>query len=1197
MPEAVATLTDIKTLLADLQGLVKYLRTDLLERVTEVSEVDRGLRDAYAATRQGHRTAQAFEVWRDDYLTQVAVAWVLACVFVRYLEDNALIDESWLAGTDDRMRQAMDAHEAYFRTHPHDSDRDYFLYVFRQMCELPAVRELYAEGHTPLWALGPSGDGSMRLLAFWREIVPETGALRRSFRVGAGDTRFLGDLYQDLSEEARKKYALLQTPVFVEEFLLDHTLTPALDEFGLEHVRLIDPACGSGHFLLGAFRRLFDLWAQREPGTNPRVLAQRALDAIAGVDLNPFAVAIARFRLIVAALHACGIQRLKDAPGWTINVAAGDSLLYGDRWTRTGERVAHQPWLSTEESWAPPIYALEQPQELQRILGQQYHIVVGNPPYITVKDVELNAAYRERYDTCHRQYSLAVPFIERFFDLAQAAQNGRGAGYVGMITANSFMKREFGKKLIEKFFPRVDLTHVIDTSGAYIPGHGTPTVILFGRNRNPVGDEVRAVLGIRGEPGTPEEPAQGMVWQSIVAHLNQSGSQNEFITVTNIARETFAKHPWSLGGGGQLELTEIIEQNSACCLQDKIEAISSLCITREDEAYLLPQQVLTRIHIRKEHQIISVQGDQVRDWQLNAPGWTLFPYDANLHPVSFEAGPEVHRFLWPMRELLWRRRELGGDHRELGRTWWEWNRFLTHRFRQPLSIAFAFVATHNHFVLDRGGKVFNRSAPVIKLPSGATEDDHLALLGLLNSSIACFCMKQVFHNKGSTVDERGARQRTMPFEDFYEHTGTGLSKFPIPEQKPISLPRLLDRMAREYGESLPDAVIRAGMPMAEVLAEARSRAESIRRNMIAAQEELDWQCYHLYSLADEDLQYNGTPPPLKLGERAFEIVMARKMAAGELETAWFTRHSSTPITALPNDWPHDYRQIVERRIALIESDPNIALIEQPEYKRRWNTEPWDQQLQRALRTWLLDRLESTHYWPDPAQTPELTSCTRLAERAARDTDFLQVAALYRGREDFDVLALVSELVASEAVPFLPVLRYKPSGLTKRAVWECTWELQRREDAGEAVGPIPVPPKYAAADFKSADIWRLRGKLDVPKERFISYPSAERDSDRALVVGWAGWNHLQQAMALAAYYDRMKHQEGWAPARLVPLLAGLDQLVPWLLQWHNDVDPDLQLRLGEFYRDFVRDEAQSLGHTVEQLRTWQPPQATRSRRRQ
>jgi hypothetical protein len=50
----------------------------------------------------------------------------------------------------------------------------------------------------------------------------------------------------------------------------------------------------------------------------------------------------------------------------------------------------------------------------------------------------------------------------------------------------------------------------------------------------------------------------------------------------------------------------------------------------------------------------------------------------------------------------------------------------------PMSIAFAFVATHNHFVLDRGGKVFNRSAPVIKLPPDATEDDHLALVRLLN---------------------------------------------------------------------------------------------------------------------------------------------------------------------------------------------------------------------------------------------------------------------------------------------------------------------------------------------------------------------------------------------------------------------------------------------------------------------------------
>ena len=65
----------------------------------------------------------------------------------------------------------------------------------------------------------------------------------------------------------------------------------------------------------------------------------------------------------------------------------------------------------------------------------------------------------------------------------RGAEGGQeGAGYAGMITANSFMKREFGKKLIKEYIPRWDLTHVIDTSGAYIPGHGTPTVIQFGRH-------------------------------------------------------------------------------------------------------------------------------------------------------------------------------------------------------------------------------------------------------------------------------------------------------------------------------------------------------------------------------------------------------------------------------------------------------------------------------------------------------------------------------------------------------------------------------------------------------------------------------------------------------------------------------------------------------------------------------------------
>ena len=165
---------DIAALLPDLQRLVKDLHGDLNDRLREHPEIDAKLRaDAYTPVEQGGRTAQAYEVWRDDYLEQVAVAWVLACVFVRYMEDNDLIVGTYLAGlTPDRRRQADDAHAAYFQVHPRDSDREYLLDVFRRVGSIPAARDLFAEGKTPLWALGPTADGARALLDAWRKIDP-----------------------------------------------------------------------------------------------------------------------------------------------------------------------------------------------------------------------------------------------------------------------------------------------------------------------------------------------------------------------------------------------------------------------------------------------------------------------------------------------------------------------------------------------------------------------------------------------------------------------------------------------------------------------------------------------------------------------------------------------------------------------------------------------------------------------------------------------------------------------------------------------------------------------------------------------------------------------------------------------------------------------------------------------------------------
>lgn len=1180
------------SLLSDLQGLVRGLADDLRDQSTEDADVVHQLRAAHKAAKDGRRTAQAFVAWRDDFIEQVAVAWVLACVFVRYLEDNEWIDASYIAGHGDRGKRADDAHEAYFREHPHDSDPDYFQSVFRKMQEIPAARELFLEGKTPLWALKPSGDGGMMLRKLFQEVDPETGELLRDFRVEGGDTRFLGDLYQDLSEHAKKKYALLQTPEFVEEFILDYTLTPAIETFGLADVRLIDPTCGSGHFLLGAFHRLFDLWCRQEPGGNKRDLAQRALGKVHGVDVNPFATAIAKFRLVIAAEIATKPDRrsLEGATAWSLNVATGDSLLHGLGWLPSGQQLSRELWLGDEEEWAPAVFALEDGSEVRRILGQSYHAVVGNPPYITVKDKALNQAYRELCSSCHRQYSLGVPFTERFFRLAQGGVGK--AGYVGMITANSFMKREFGKKLIEDFFPTVDLTHVIDTSGAYIPGHGTPTVILFGQNHSPQSTTVRAALGIRGEPSTPADPKQGRVWQSIVENIASQEVETEFVSFVDVERVRFATHPWSIGGGGASALKEALEAGAGCSLSKLCKEIGFGVVTREDDAYRVGRAAAIRFGVSPEHVKPLVAGEEIRDWSIADVVEGVWPYD----PASLEAsGPTgTVRYLWPLRAHLRLRPAYGKTQVERGLEWFEYSMFFKNRYRTPLSIAFAFVASHNHFVLDRGGKVFKQSAPIIKLPPDATEDDHLALLGLLNSSTACFWMKQVFFPKGGdTVGTEGARVRKTQWDERYEFAGTQLLPFPVCRFRPIERAQELDRLATSWKECEPSNLLLAEVEGRSPLDRARARRAATRRLAISQQEELDWAVYSEYGIAETRALEPGEAPEIELGQRAFEIVLARRVQAGDAEPTWFERHGSTPITELPAEWPEHYRDLVEERIRLIESDQNIRLLEQPEYKRRWGRDTWDEELQSALRDRLLDRLEERQLWD--AQ-PSFRTAHQLANALTGDREFQQLAGLYRGRDDFNLPDLVSELVAGESVPFLPALRYKPSGLRKREAWEETWELQRREDAGETIDDISVPPKYASSDFRHVDYWRLRGKLDVPKERFISYPHCERATDPSLVVFWAGYDHLQQAKALATYYQEMKDQEGWEPARLVPLLLGLDQLVPWLRQWHNDVDPETGLHLGDYFYDYLQGQARELGFSVEELQGWEPPKRAAKRRK-
>lgn len=111
-------MVDRKLLLSDLQKQVKNMEKDLREQAETVGEVRAKLRGEYDHAFKVGRTAATWTAWRDERVTQVAVAWVLGTVFVRFCEDNGLLPDPYLAGPGDRLVLAEEAEAQFFRDHP-----------------------------------------------------------------------------------------------------------------------------------------------------------------------------------------------------------------------------------------------------------------------------------------------------------------------------------------------------------------------------------------------------------------------------------------------------------------------------------------------------------------------------------------------------------------------------------------------------------------------------------------------------------------------------------------------------------------------------------------------------------------------------------------------------------------------------------------------------------------------------------------------------------------------------------------------------------------------------------------------------------------------------------------------------------------------------------------------------------------------
>ncbi len=1127
---------DIGTLLGVLKPALELLEADLLERIEQSPAILRALRAEYEHLVSRRLLGDDFETWRQDTVLQVAAAWVLSCIFVRTLEDRDLLGQRRIAGPG-----ALDSERQFFDLAPSLNERDYLITIFRELTRFPATEPLFDADRNPVWLLAPSKGAAKELLAIFRTPSADSPSLR----FGQADTRFLGDLYQDLSAHVRKKYALLQTPHFVEDFILDRTLSRSLERFGVDETSIIDPTCGSGHFLVGAFHRLLDHRLRTSPSLDIREAARLSLTSIAGTDINPYAVAIARFRLTLAFMERCGYSKIAGTPQPPLNLAVADSLLYNRKFAQRELAGIRE---RTADDSARRATSLENEAAAEKILFREYTAVVGNPPYITPTDPAKDARYRAGYRSPKGKYSLVVPFIERFVHLT------RDGGFFGALVSDTFTKRDFGDRLIEEFLPSTNVTQIVNCAALQLPGHGsTRTLMLFGTGAPPSADAVTVFLAKKGASGSPDRCDESPVWRTIVHHADDVGYEDPFGRVARVARDDLAKWPWRLGGDPLEELAERITAAAGGVIDDIDESVGVDTITRASELVELGEEDYRRLGVESDVLRAYVRGEELRDWHTAPTVCLPVPYDAEswaLQPI--ERWPGLTRFFWPHRRWLAHRWVSGGTRMsDVKLPYWALPQMPKEKHATSSFIAWAFVATHNHFVFLEGPYFHKQSAPIIKLPRSASPEEHLFLVAYLNSSLACALMKRSAQPK--TVSAGAKVLQPDPDKIALEFPASIIKKLPLPPKRHIDLMVTAASKMRGFADERLRCVQRAADAIRgdqhDELVRLEAADAELAERMVAIQEIIDLLTYDLFNMV-----------PAELVARAVEVAragLANPVRIKRAERACEGGGQSAVGLLLKE---------------LIARSEDVAVIETPAFKRRWIG------VQGRFRATGLSFRDKASQLAEVRRDRQLEVLFREHGGIARVKDVVP-------NSPADEAARADRI----AVPYLAAWRFNDEGLRKHEKW-----LESHfSSSAERVDIEPL--LYVDKDYRSPSFWKLRNELDVPRERLVSFPGCESDSDRQPVFAWAGWNHLQRALALATLYQARKSEEAWAKDRLTPMLAGILELLPWVKQWHTEASDEYGGETpGTYLEGFIDGECASLGLTRDDLRNWRPPLKTRAR---
>jgi type I restriction-modification system DNA methylase subunit len=555
------------------------------------------------------------------------------------------------------------------------------------------------------------------------------------------DRDILGKIYEKyLPKEERRKLGEFYTPDEIIEHILDQVGYKAESE--IEGKDLLDPACGSGGFLVKALNRLIKRYKAK--GLDPKIILTNAINHIYGFDINPFACHIAEMNLLFQSIDLY-VKAKREDPNFKLprfNIYQTNSLELPSNqrilWQYSDSRLVH---------------FLEEKERIGRLKMKKFHFVVGNPPYVPVQRLPLDfVQYLKRsYKTPHKRMDLYVPFTERA--LSMLDENGS----LGFIVSDQFLNATYGEKLRKLIAEDSSVRYILDFRDVPVFPELTnyPAIIIL--TKSEVDDDLKCVVC--------KKPQVNLI-DNIARKINMNSFENDyFVLFTKRQSDLKRKNgrPWVLIPKKKEEVFQKISFFSQSGL-GQISKIRYGSISGADSIFIVKRltdvggrhwevQSAESSPFKIEKSILRpyVKGRDVEKWRIAQSGlYIIYPYGLKQGKTTIFSEEELkgeypcaYKYLLSHKKALENRKDSRGTMKDFGRVWYSWVRLGDPEIYKSTKILSRYLTDRCKFALDPAEMKVSLAYASSVYAIISDEIDLRTLLGLLNSKVTEFCMKNI----------------------------------------------------------------------------------------------------------------------------------------------------------------------------------------------------------------------------------------------------------------------------------------------------------------------------------------------------------------------------------------------------------------------------------------------------------------------